>query len=178
MQTGRVIVFLFGLGSLAASFPDYPVKPARGYSTAVEKLGLVVAAVPVEDQMEQRKYFGVDLRSKGYIPVLLAIENTTPIESFLLNKESLTYSPAPRSRSKLADPSKASRAENTIAAVGEVPTIYTFIATIAAAKSKELRQHLLKTELQSETLSPGGSTHGFIFVPGVPGIHRDRRSNW
>jgi len=31
---------------------------------------------------------------------------------------------------------------------GAVRTLYTFIATCAAAKSKELRQHLLKQELQ------------------------------
>jgi len=164
VQKTRVVPFLLALTSLAASFPEYPVKPARDYPTAVEKSGLVVAAVPVEDQKDQHTYFGMNLRSKGYIPVLLVIENSTAKEGFLLEKRSLTYSPS-RLTSALANPANASRADKAVAIAGSVPTIYTFLATIATSRSKELRQHLLTTELQSATLSPGVSVHGFIFIP-------------
>jgi hypothetical protein len=165
VQKTQVVPFLLALTSLAASFPEYPVKPARDYPTVVEKSGFVVAAVPVEDQKDQHTYFGMNLRSKGYIPVLLVIENSTAKEGFLLDKRSLTYSPSARSTSALANPANASRADKAVAIAGSVPTIYTFLATIATSRSKELRQHLLRTELQSATLSPGVSVHGFIFVP-------------
>jgi hypothetical protein len=169
------VLFSLALASLAASFPQYPVKPARDYPTAEEKSGLVVAAVPVEDQKDQHTYFGIDLRSKGYIPVLLVIENQTSNESYFLRKESLMYSPAGRSGSTLPNPANPSRADKAVAVAGAVPTIYTFMATLAASRSKELRQHLLGTELQSATLSPGGSAHGFIFVPGTHGGHSSRQ---
>jgi len=158
-----IILFFLGQPSGAASFPEYPVKPAREYPTAIEKSGLVVAVVPVEDRKDQRTYFGIDLRSKGFIPILLVIENRTSQESFLLNKEDLMYSPSGRSESALPNPAHPSRADKAVAIVGAVP-MYAFVATIAAARSKDLRQHLLRTELQSATLSPGVSVHGFIFV--------------
>jgi hypothetical protein len=165
MRKRCLIPFSFALASLAASFPQYPVKPTRDYPSAVEKSGLVIAAVPVEEQKDQHTYFGINLRSKGYIPVLLVIENQTSTESFLLNKDSLTYSRSSNSASTLANPANPSRMEKAVRVVGAVPSMYTFMATIATSKFKEHRQSLLKTELQSVTLSPGVSVHGFIFVP-------------
>lgn len=170
MSRRCLVLLSSALASLsAASFPEYPVKSARDYATFEEQSGLVVAAVPVENTKDQHTYFGIDLRAKGYIPVLLVLENRRSHESYLLNKESLMYSPADRSGSTLPNPANPSRADKAAAIAGAVPTIYTFMATIAASRSKELRKHLLETELQSATLSPGVSVHGFIFVPAPKG---------
>lgn len=107
----------------------------------------------------------MSLRSKGFIPVLLVIENSTLKDSVLLDKKNITFTLSAHPAAPLANPANPSRAEKAVAVVGSMPTIYTFMATIATSRSKELRQHLLKTELQSSTLSPGVSVHGFIFIP-------------
>ena len=149
----------------AASFPDYPVKPANEYSTAIEKSGYVVAAIPVEDRKDQRKYFGLDLRSRGLVPVFLVVENRTSDNSVFLKKDSLMYSPAGKSGSTLPNAAKSSRFDKTVTALGYVPSVYMFMPLIVSSKTKERRQHLLETELQSATVSPGQSIPGFIFVP-------------
>ena len=165
MRKQRVIPFFLALTALAASFPEYPVKPARDYPAAIEKSGLVVAAIPVEDVGDQGRYFGMNLHSKGYIPVLLVIENSTTKESFLLNRKNIVFSSAARSAGAPANPADPSRGQKAVEVIGSAPTIYTFLVTIEASKSKSLRQHLLTTELQNTTLSPGTSVHGFIFIP-------------
>lgn len=165
VRTSHLILFSLAFPCVAASFPEYPAKPANEYATVIVKSGLAVAVVPVEDTEDQHKYFGIDLRSKGYVPVFLVIENRTSGDSFLLKKEGLMYSPAGRSGSTLPNPANPSKADKALEIAGALPTIYTFMATIAASKAKELRQNLLKTELQSATLSPGQSIHGFVFVP-------------
>ena len=165
MSKRRPILCFLVLPCVAASFPEYPVKPTREYATAIEKSGLVVAAVPVEDREDQRRYFGIDVRSKGFVPVLLVIENRASDDSFLLKKESLMYSRGGRSGSTLPNAARSSGADKTAIAIASVPTIYTFMLTIAVSRVKELRQHLLRTEFQSATLSPGASVHGFVFIP-------------
>jgi hypothetical protein len=167
MQTMRGKCFLLLIGTVvwAGTFPEYPVKPISDYPAAVEKSGLIVAALAVEDKKEQFKYFGIDFRSKGYVPVLLVVKNTTSNDSYLLNKEALTFNLANGSASALGHPSRPSGAEKAIAIAGSIPTVYTFLATFAAAKYAELRQHLLREELQSTTLSSGASAHGFVFIP-------------
>jgi hypothetical protein len=158
-------LFALALVCLAASLQEYPVKAVRDYPAAVRRSGLAVAAIRVADQEDQRKYFGINLRSRGYLPVLLVIGNETTDASYLLNKEELKYKLGGRSRALSPAPSKASGADKVVAVAGNVPSVYTFMARLAASKSKELRQHLLRSELQSATLSPGVSAHGFIFVP-------------
>lgn len=153
------------LACLAASFPQYPVKAVRDYPAAVERAGVVVAAVAVGNQPDQHTYFGISLQAKGYLPVFLVMKNETAHTSYLLDRQSLTYSIGKRSGSMSPSPSKASKADKAVNIAGNIPTVYTFMMAFAASKSKELRQNLLRAELQSATLSPGVSAHGFIFVP-------------
>jgi len=165
MRRRHLIVFSIALSCVAAPYPDFPVKPAREYATVIIKSGLAVAVVPVEDRQDQHKYFGMDLRSRGCVPVFIVIENQTSTDSFLLKREGLMYSPAGRSRSTLPNLAHPRKVDKVLAVAAVVPTIYSFMATVMVSRAKEVRQNLLKTELQSMTLSPGASAHGFIFVP-------------
>jgi hypothetical protein len=169
MRTKCLILSVWAVFCSAASFPDYPVKPASEYPAAIEKSGYVVAAIPVEDRNDQRKYFGLDLRSRGLIPLFLLVENRTADNSVLLKKDSLMYSPAGKSGSTLPDAAKSSRVDKTVTALSYVPSVYMFMSIIVSSKTKERRQHLLETELQSATVSPGQSVHGFIFLPAKRG---------
>jgi hypothetical protein len=161
----RLLIHVFvAVSCIAASFPEFPVKPVSEYANVVAKSGVVVAAIPMEEPLDQQKYFGMDLRSRGYVPVFLVIENQTSTESFLLGKEGLRYSPARHSTSTLANPARPSRDDKALAVTSYLP-YYGIVATVMDSKSKVLRQNILKRELQSTTLSPGTSAHGFIFIP-------------
>lgn len=168
MWTKCLLLSLSAAFGSAASFPDYPVKPAHEYPAAIEKAGYIIAAIPVEDRNDQRKYFGLDLRSRGFVPVFLVVENRTSDRSVLLKKDSLMYSPAGKSGSALANAASSSRVDKTIMALGYV-SVYAYMAVVVTSKNKESRQHLLETELQSATVSPGQSVHGFVFVPAKRG---------
>jgi hypothetical protein len=150
---------------MASSFPQYPVKAVRDYPSAIETSGLVVAAILVDDQKDQHTYFGLSLQAKGYLPVLLVMKNEATDASYLIDRESLTCSLGGRSAPLSSTPSKASKADKAIAIIGRTPTTYIFMAGPIASRSIELRQRLRETELESATLSPGVSVHGFVFVP-------------
>ena len=164
MRRKCLFLFTMVISCVAASFPEYPVKPVTEYANVVTKSGLAAAALPMEDPRDQLKYFGIDFKSRGYVPVLLVLENQTATDSFLLGKEGLMYSPAGHSGSALANPSRPSREDKTLAVASYLP-YYGIMAAAMASKYKELRQNVLKSELQSTTISPGTSAHGFIFVP-------------
>jgi hypothetical protein len=164
MLKRRLGVASLPLISLAAAFPDYPVKPAREYPTLVQNSGLLVAAIPVESRQEQHKYFGIDLSSKGYLPVLVVIDNGSSI-SYLVDKTKLMYVPAGASGHWLPNAAKTPASETAIEVVSVATPVFGFVAHPVLSKLKGLRQHLLAIELQSATISPGQSVHGFIFIP-------------
>jgi hypothetical protein len=165
-MTNRWVLLLFfltlpvGAGVLTL----YPVKPAREYRNVVEKSGLVIAAVPLEDSRDQRTYLGLDVRSKGYVPIFLVMENQTSADSFLFNKEDIRWFGS-STGSTLPNPANPSRTDKALGVVAAIPTALTLWASIETARSKVHRQDLLRMELQSATLSPGSSASGFIFVP-------------
>jgi hypothetical protein len=161
MWTRYLMLSSLAAAGFAASFPDYPIKRITEYSTTVENSGVVVAAVAVEDRKDQHQYFGMDLRTRGYIPVFLIVENRTPDGSVLLSRDSLTYG----SGSTVPGAAKSSKSDKVVNAAAKIPSVYTIMWAIRASKDKARRQHLLETELQSSTLSPRTSVHGFIFVP-------------
>lgn len=161
----KYAAFLFvAAHCVAASFPDYPVKAATDYSSAVAKSGLTVAAIPMDDPQDQLKYFGMDMTSRGYIPVFVVLENQTSAESFLLSKEAMMFGPAAGPGAVMVNPAVRSKADKALAASAYVP-YYGLLATIMDSKFSKLRQHILGVELQSTTLSPGSSAHGFVFIP-------------
>lgn len=164
MRRKLLLLFTVVISCAAASFPEYQVKSIAEYANVVTKSGLAAAGLPMEDPRDQLKYFGIDFRSRGYVPVFLVFENQTTTNSFLLGKEGLMYSPAGRSGSTLANPARPSKQDKTLAVVSYLP-YYGLAAIAMASKSKELRLNVLKSELQSTTFSPGASAHGFVFVP-------------
>lgn len=159
------LLFLGPALAFAASFPEYPVKAAKQYPGVQQKSGLVAAAVALESGKEQRKYFGADLQSRGYIPVLLVVENHDPDASYLFRIEAIVYTPAGQNGSILPEFANAKGVENALAVASVASGILSSLTYAAAAKRTELRFHLVESELRSATLSPGRTVHGFVFVP-------------
>jgi len=165
MRARHLVIFSAALSCTAASFPDYPFKPAAEYANVVAQSNLTVALIAIEDSQDQHKYFGMDLRPKGYVPVFLIIENQSSTDSVIFRKEDLLYSATGRSGSTISNATGPRKTDKALAVAAALPTIYTFMATVIVSKTTELKQNVLKRELQSATVSPGESVHGFVYVP-------------
>jgi hypothetical protein len=120
----------------AHSFPDYPVRPADRYAVKAERNGVVVGAEAVEDPNDQQTYFNTKLRQKGFLPVFVVLSNNST-ESFILEKQNIGFG-----------------------GVSDAAA-----ANAGTAFGSDVLQNILKKTLQSSTLSPGTSVHGFLYVP-------------
>jgi hypothetical protein len=140
----------------AHKFPDYPVRPAGEYTVKTERAGLIVGVEPVEDLKDQKSYFNSELTPKGFIPVFIVIQNGSSGDSFLFEKTNVGYAGVSSNT-----PNGGSKAGETMAMVG----LGGLIAMKLIANATEVQQNMLKKEVQSATLSPGTSVHGFLYIP-------------
>jgi hypothetical protein len=155
---GTLAVVLLALPVCAVDkYPDYPVPTAASCSVKAERAGLTVGVLPLENLQEQKTYFRAELTPKGFIPVFLVIENGSAADSFLFDKTNIGYAGV----SGNATPNGASRAGEKMAMVG----LGGLIAMKLIANATEVQENILKKEVQSRTLSPGASTHGFLYIP-------------
>lgn len=146
------LLFLIQPGYASHHFPDYPVQPASAYSNKMAKAGLIVAVEPVEDPTQQKTYFNSQLSSKGILPVLIVIQNTTT-DTYLFDKSAVGLADAPEVTGK--------GTRKTASKLGSGGLIdLTLIIEVT-----EVRENLMKKEVRSKTLSPGFSVYGFIYVP-------------
>jgi hypothetical protein len=135
------------------------VRPAGEYAVTAERAGLTIGVQPVEDLKDQKTYFNTELTPKGFIPVLIVIQNGSTGDSFLFEKSNLGYAgvsgdSTPTVKSKVGE----GMAMMSVLGPG-------LIAIKLIANATEVQENLLKKEVQSKTLSPGASVHGFLYVP-------------
>jgi len=155
----------------ADKFPDYPVRSASDYPVKAEKAGLVVGVQPVEDLKEQETYFHTKLTPKGFLPVFIVIQNGTNAESFLFDKTKITLSSAD---SRGAGPQVHSKAGEVtaVASLAAISIVGMVVAVKLITGATNVQQNILKKEVQSKTLSPGQSAHGFLYVSMPKGTPR------
>ncbi len=134
-------------------FPDYPVRPAGEYSNKVAKAGLIVAVEPVEDSEQQKTYFNSHLGSRGILPVLIIIQNTSATEAYLFDKSAVGLGDAAQVTGK-----GARKTASQLGSGGLVDLSLDRDVT-------PIRENLMKKEVRSKTLSPGSSLSGFVYVP-------------
>jgi hypothetical protein len=174
-RSGAVLWAILLLSAEAAQkFPEYPVRSASEYSSCQTKNGITVAIEPVGDGEKQKKYFGAKFESQGFLPVLVVLENASKGSSMLLRKDLVTYGiDGDQSRSAAGEFSARSKSGEAVAVAGfaaiSVPAMVIGLKLIAAAS--EVKQNILVKELRSQTIAPGKSGSGFLYVPvGKPGI--------
>ena len=161
------ISFLLSLAlvvSAADKYADYPVHPAASYTINAENSGLTIGLESVEDLKDQKTYFDTELTPKGFMPVFIVLENKSKDDSFIFDKSAVAYGPAD---SGAATPNLHSKMRDNTA-LGGLAALSIPTAFIAAAKinhASHIQANILKKELQSTTLSPAGSAHGFLYVP-------------
>ena len=169
MQRGVLVGILRTLVALslvppvyaASTFPDYPVIRASDYAVSTQTTGLTIGVKTVENLKEQETYFHTELTPKGFVPVFVVIQNGSSGDSFLFDKTKVTYGPADSSAST---PKLGSKAGESLV-VAAVPFVGLFAALKIISNVSQVQQNLLKKEVQSTTLSPGTSTHGFLYIP-------------
>jgi hypothetical protein len=161
---GKIVApFLVPLSCLAATFPDYPVRQVGDCPVTAEKPGFAIGVQPVEQLKDQRTYFRTELAPKGFIPVFIVLENRSTVDSFLFDKTRITYGSAD---SDISGPQVRSKTGEGVAlacaAAGSGPGL--IIALKLISNATQVQQNILKKEVQSKTLSPGGSVRGFLYV--------------
>lgn len=159
MQKFVVLIVFLGLLSLplvqpvyaADKYPDYPVRPAGEYAVTAEKGGLIIGVEPVEDLKDQKTYFKMELTPEGFLPVFIVIQNGSSVDSFLLDKANIQSAGVSNKSTPDVGPSGA---------VALAP-----FGVIAWSRSLRAQQNFMKKALASQTLSPGTSAHGFLYIP-------------
>jgi hypothetical protein len=146
---------------VASTIPDYPVSHPGDYAVSTRAAGLSIGVQPVEDPKDQETYFRAELKAKGFVPVFVVIQNEASEGSFLFDKTKVTYGPAD---STLSTPKTGSRGADAFAAAA-IPFVGIFAVPKIISNAAEVQHNLLKKEVQSTTLSPGKSLHGFLYIP-------------
>lgn len=170
-------VLLSGMASIAATqtphgtndaqngknFADYPVHSANGYKLSTEQGEVSVGIEPVESVDDQMTYFHTALAQRGFLAVFVVVENRSKCASLLLNKRAIHYGQAD---SREGTPKMDTAGEKTaVATTSVIPVIGIFIAAGIERTSMQIKQNLVLRELRSETIEPGKSAHGFIYIP-------------
>lgn len=145
-------------------FADYPLHPAASYPVMVQNADLTIGGQPVEDLKDQKTYFDTELTPKGFIPIFIAMENQSKEDSFLFDKSAITYGPADSAVSTPQVPSKM-RDQLALGSLASLTPVSAFIGMAKVHHASHIQANLLKKELQSTTLSPASSTHGFLYIP-------------
>ncbi len=172
-----VLYGLGGLGLLACAAPIYgaqkftqfPVRQANDYKISAQQDGVSVAIQPVESRQDQMTYFHIELSPKGFLPVFVVIHNGSKVDSLLLDESGIRYG---LGGSKAEGPNENIVGRNAgIASTALVPllggfaVVGAFVAAGMARDASEVSQNMILQQLQSCTLSPGETAHGFLFIP-------------
>jgi hypothetical protein len=155
-------LFVVSLAFAITTFPDYPVKHAKECLITVEKTGISVGLEPVDNTQAQQTYFGTSLTKKRFVPVFVVIENGDGSNSLLFDKTKVTYGAA-----LALTAAQTGSGFVKSAALSAIPFFGHFAAAQTISNASQIQSNLIRKELQSTTLPPGTSAHGFLYVPSV-----------
>lgn len=147
--------------------PDYEAQPLDHYSNSLVKDGLAISIRPLTDKQEVKKYFGADLLSANIIPVFVLAENRNSSSSFILSKDRISLKTSQSGYGSSPGKEKIG-SESTAEALGVAGVVLgSLLLGVIAAKFKSdagaIRRNATIKELQTKTISPGKSIHGFTY---------------
>ena len=160
--------------------PDYPGKIMKQYQYAlINEDDLSIAIRPLLNSEESLKYFEEDLLSKNILAVYVEVENRNVSSSYIFLKDKISLA-------NVTPVSNSTEIVDMIASVSsgrgtmETAVYFYFVGIIivplmlvgagmllSGAKTisdaSEKRHNLTVKELQTQTLSPGEGTKGFVY---------------
>jgi hypothetical protein len=151
------LVLLVTPANAVTKFAPYPDREASACVAKAERDGLLVGAQPLEDARDQKAYFGTEMTPKGYLPVYIVVENKSGSDTYFFDKANVAQANA---SSSAVQAGRATTAEK-LAMLG-IGGLFTMRAI---TKGAGIQENLLKCEIESRTLSPGSSVHGFLYIP-------------
>lgn len=166
--SGCVLLSLLTPGYAADKFPEFPLRAASDYSVFVQQDDVMIGLQPVENINDQQTYFRTEFSRKGFVPVFLVIHNGSKSESVLFDKSKISCDLQNSSNTmpKAGIKGAASAEIFDMAAVpfGPVSVIAAPLVLELYADASHVQQNLLLKEVQSQTISPGESAHGFLYI--------------
>lgn len=166
-----VVVVLLSLAvsnGYCKSYPDPPIRAFSEYHFKSEGNDLRIAVRPITDKRESKKYFGKHLAKSGLVPVQIIYFNDSTNRIYTVLKEKIMYAvgedASPAEQPDKNFHSKAGKTLGVVSAVAISP-IGLLASGALYARAESLKHNLSKKELRDQSLAPGGSTSGFIFIP-------------
>lgn len=153
----------------AGQYSNYqPLAPSE-YPSYQEKEGIRLAVVPLPDKSSQKRYFRLNLSAQGFLPVYVVIENHANPRSAILLRDrivcKLDDSPMTQD-AQHPRPVPSDSAQDMARLAVQTLNIAGMLSAMSIGSSvSNARMNLMKQELRSQTLSPGKSGGGFVFVP-------------
>ncbi len=146
--------------------PEYQAKPLARYPSSLSKDGLSVAIHPLTDGEENEKYFGTDLVSNGILLVFVIARNEGS-SSFILKKDQFSLGNIDRLTESTSDRERfgSESGGKGVLLVGAllISLPLQFLGGKMISNATIIKQNFLVKELQTETLSPGKTTQGFVY---------------
>ncbi len=175
----RELLYLGALSFIASrayagGYPEYPVELVGSYQASKSKNGLAVAALPLDDKVEQQRYFSLEFRPKGFLPVFIVLSNESPERSYIVKTDDITIATGDEEPSSKGDSGivsgRSKAGEGLLIASGIALSLAgSLVAAHMMVKAAAVKQNIIKKELRSLTLSPGQTAHGFLYVPVTKG---------
>lgn len=167
-------------GCSKMNIPDYPRKIMKQYQYAlINEDGLSIAIRPLLDSEESLKYFKKDLLSKNILAVYVEVENRNVSSSYILLKDKISLAnTTPVSNSaevvdRIASVSSGRKTMEAAVAFYYLGIIIVPLMLVGAgmlhsgaktiSNASEKRHNFTVKELQTQTLSPGEGTKGFVY---------------
>jgi hypothetical protein len=133
------------------------------YSFSARQDGVSIGLEPLEDVQDQLTYFHSALTPRGFLPVFVVIHNDSKVDSLLFDSSGISY--GLDSSSGVAPKQYTGGQKAGMAVSAAIPFAGPYIFAGIAEEASEVRQNLMLQELQSATLSPGSTVHGFLYIP-------------
>jgi hypothetical protein len=150
----------------ATKFPPYEPREFESYPRKQESNGLRVAIDPMQDPAEVKRYFGIDLIKTRILPVFVVAENRSEASSFILDPD--VFQLGERTSSSVHHPDRRAIDNTWAAVVGVVAFTPAGLAwNLQMGRSSVVNYNFETKRLRRTTLSPGETTHGFIYF-GIP----------
>lgn len=174
--------FLIGLLMVgctsAVHIAEYNPIPIDRYQGSFSDNGLTIAAEPFTEPERNKMYFGLDLCSKGILPVFIIAENHSSSFKYVLQKESFSLSATKKNSSfELSETGNISEVKANITDAGPSLTLgmivfpplvvaalpLTFAGIKMVKDAAAIQSNLEKKELNSTIIAPGERSYGFTY---------------